>query len=240
MNQLKKAPANILFISTNGTCEARLAELLYESRANEMQVSTRATSGSIGSPEVDPAALIELAQGRGFSVVETPERLDQHALDACDAVILLGRKSGLAAFKSAFPDWKGSVDLWELPTEADSCLKAIETHVANLVVRLIMLGGKRTPIQTQPAPAASSSKTAKSAARVRVGLESKAGGKKVCIITGLPLDEDALKTLAARLKRVCGTGGTVKDGTIEIQGDKRDQLILELQKEGYQAKRSGG
>jgi len=80
-----------------------------------------------------------------------------------------------------------------------------------------------------------------SAARVRVGREvAGRGGKGVTVITGLPLAGDALEDLATRLKKLCGAGGAVKDGTVEIQGDHRDRLVAELQKLGYEAKRSGG
>lgn len=78
-------------------------------------------------------------------------------------------------------------------------------------------------------------------ARVRVGREvSGRGGKGVSIISGLPLAGAALEELATRLKRLCGAGGAVKDGVIEVQGDHRDRLVAELCKLGYDAKRSGG
>jgi translation initiation factor 1 len=78
-------------------------------------------------------------------------------------------------------------------------------------------------------------------ARVRVGRET-AGrkGKGVTVVTGLPLAGDALDELATRLKKRCGSGGTVVDGVIEIQGDHRDTVIAELEKLGYAPKRSGG
>jgi translation initiation factor 1 len=66
------------------------------------------------------------------------------------------------------------------------------------------------------------------------------GGKAVSVITGLPLDEAALAQLAAELKRRCGSGGTVREGAIEIQGEHRDTLVAELKKRGYDARRSGG
>jgi len=65
-------------------------------------------------------------------------------------------------------------------------------------------------------------------------------GSGVSVVSGLPLDETGLKLLAKDLKQACGSGGTVKDGRIEIQGDHRDLLVNELKKRGYDAKRSGG
>ena len=76
---------------------------------------------------------------------------------------------------------------------------------------------------------------------VRVGRETQGrSGKGVTVITGLPLADADLEALAKELKRRCGSGGTVKDGVIEIQGEHRDTLVAELVKRGYQAKRSGG
>jgi translation initiation factor 1 len=66
------------------------------------------------------------------------------------------------------------------------------------------------------------------------------GGKAVSVITGLPLAGEALAQLAAELKRRCGSGGTVREGTIEIQGEHRDTLVAELARRGYPARKSGG
>lgn len=60
------------------------------------------------------------------------------------------------------------------------------------------------------------------------------------MISGLPLSGADLAALATRLKKLCGAGGAVKDGRIEIQGDHRDRLVEELVRLGYEAKRSGG
>lgn len=65
-------------------------------------------------------------------------------------------------------------------------------------------------------------------------------GKGVSVITGLELDEKALQTLAAELKKKCGCGGSVKDFTIEIQGDKRELIKTLLEDKGYTVKLSGG
>jgi translation initiation factor 1 len=76
---------------------------------------------------------------------------------------------------------------------------------------------------------------------VRVGREiAGRSGKGVSVITGLPLAGTELEDLATRLKKLCGAGGSVRDGAIEVQGDHRDRLVAELQKLGYEAKRSGG
>jgi translation initiation factor 1 len=76
---------------------------------------------------------------------------------------------------------------------------------------------------------------------VRLGRETKGRkGKGVTLISGVPLDEAGLKNLARELKQLCGTGGTLKDGVIEIQGDQRDKLLPVLQRKGWTVKRSGG
>ena len=76
---------------------------------------------------------------------------------------------------------------------------------------------------------------------VRVSRETKGRkGKGVSLISGVPLGAEALAALAKDLKQRCGTGGTVKDGVIEIQGDHRDRLIGELQSLGHRVKRAGG
>lgn len=65
-------------------------------------------------------------------------------------------------------------------------------------------------------------------------------GKGVTLITGLALDTPGLKKTAKMLKQKCGSGGSVKSGIIEIQGDHRDILEQELGRLGYKVKRAGG
>lgn len=65
-------------------------------------------------------------------------------------------------------------------------------------------------------------------------------GKGVTTISGVPVDDEALKLLAKQLKQLCGTGGSVKDGVIEIQGDMREKLKAELEKRGFSVKFAGG
>ena len=76
---------------------------------------------------------------------------------------------------------------------------------------------------------------------VRVSRQTQGrAGKGVTLITGLPVGADALAALASELKRLCGSGGTVRERTIEIQGEHRDRLVAELKRRGYAAKRAGG
>ncbi len=65
-------------------------------------------------------------------------------------------------------------------------------------------------------------------------------GKGVSLISGLPLEGSSLKELAKKLKQKCGTGGTIKNGVIEIQGDHRDLLVEHLKTLGYKAVKAGG
>ena len=66
------------------------------------------------------------------------------------------------------------------------------------------------------------------------------GGKVVSVVKNLILTEEDLKTLAKKLKQECGTGGTVKDGVIEIQGEHRQRMAEVLLKLGYKVKIAGG
>ena len=76
---------------------------------------------------------------------------------------------------------------------------------------------------------------------VRVRRETKGrGGKTVTTVVGVPLPGNALRDLASELKRHCGTGGTIKDGVIEIQGDHREAIVAELSRRGFSVKRAGG
>jgi translation initiation factor 1 len=76
---------------------------------------------------------------------------------------------------------------------------------------------------------------------IRVRRESKGrGGKTVTVITGIPGGDEAVRGIARELKRRCGSGGTVKDGTIEIQGDHRHVIVADLEKQGMRVKLAGG
>ena len=76
---------------------------------------------------------------------------------------------------------------------------------------------------------------------IRIQRETKGRkGKGVTLIVGIPLAGDELKSLAKMLKQKCGTGGTIKNGVIEIQGDHRELLLGLLQDKGWKVKKAGG
>lgn len=76
---------------------------------------------------------------------------------------------------------------------------------------------------------------------VRVSRETKGrGGKVVTAVKGLALDAQALAALGRQLKAACGSGGSVKDGMIEVQGDHCDRVIAALKTQGWTVKRAGG
>ncbi len=76
---------------------------------------------------------------------------------------------------------------------------------------------------------------------VRVLRETKGrGGKAVTLVSGISLADKDLDALGKQLKAACGSGGTVKDGVIEVQGDHIDRIVAMLVAQGYKAKKSGG
>lgn len=104
--------------------------------------------------------------------------------------------------------------------------------------------GRMCPVCNRPAAQCMCRKTQavpKSDGIVRITRETKGRkGKGVTMITGVPLDNSGLKKLAKTLKVKCGSGGSVKNGVIEIQGEHRDLLENELGRLGYRVKRAGG
>lgn len=75
---------------------------------------------------------------------------------------------------------------------------------------------------------------------LRIWLERKGGGKVSTVIKGYIGKESDLADLGKQLKAACGSGGTVKDGEIQVQGDHRDKVIVWLVAKKYKAKKSGG
>ena len=105
--------------------------------------------------------------------------------------------------------------------------------------------GRMCPACGQPVAGCACRQPAKAApvgdGVVRVGRETKGRkGRGVTLVSGVPLPPEELKVLAKELKTRCGSGGTLKAGVIEIQGDHRDLLLELLRAKGWTVKRSGG
>jgi translation initiation factor 1 len=99
----------------------------------------------------------------------------------------------------------------------------------------------RRPVAACTCRGAAASAPARPDGIVRVSRETGGrGGKTVTLVRGVPLAADALAELAKSLKAACGTGGTVKDGAIELQGDHRDTVVARLEQAGWKVKRAGG
>ncbi len=154
------------------------------------------------------------AVARGFDVPPTE-------LDAATRIV------SVAEVPSQVP--ADRVEQWPTSGPLD---ETVNTFVATL------LGGGFVAV---PPPAPPPPPAAKKLGTAKVGRET-AGrkGKGVTVVWDLGLSEDELQQLATTLKTKCGTGGTAKDGRIEIQGDHRDRVVTELEKIGYKVKRAGG
>jgi translation initiation factor 1 len=105
-------------------------------------------------------------------------------------------------------------------------------------------GGRMCPACRQPM-AQCACKAAAPAPRgdgiVRVSREKQGrGGKTVTVVRGLDLDADALADYGRKLRSACGSGGTAKDGIVEVQGDHVERVIALIQADGRTVKRAGG
>jgi predicted translation initiation factor SUI1 len=189
-------------------------------RGRAAEAAFNAAAGRLGLPWVAVAAELGSAPPAN--------------LEAAAVVIALNRDEHEPLFRATFPERAAAVEFWQVAAGA-----AVEPEVTSLIARL--LGGRVVSEPPPPAPEPKSVGAAKKPATVKVSRET-AGrrGKGVTVVSELPLGEAELKELAAVLKQKCGTGGTAKDGRIEVQGDHRDRLAAELEKLGYKVKRAGG
>jgi translation initiation factor 1 len=103
--------------------------------------------------------------------------------------------------------------------------------------------GRTCPVCRQPIAACACKAPQRPAGDgvVRVSRETKGrAGKGVTLVRGVPADDAALAALGKQLKAACGSGGTVKDGVIEVQGDHVERVMSALQAQGFKVKRAGG
>jgi translation initiation factor 1 len=232
----------ILFLCTGNFY---FAEVLFVSVAKKMglpwDASSRALALKRGVNNVGPmaTAAIKALEALGVRDAERcgrlPVQVTMSKLEQADVIVALKHAEHLPLLKERYPDFAENVEFWHVD-DAPEALALIESKVMDLMARL-MGGGGEAPRQVEPEkqPVQAKPLTAK------VGRET-AGrrGKGVTTVFDVPLDEEALRELAAKLKQRCGTGGTVKDGRIEIQGDQRERIVAELEKLGFKVKRVGG
>jgi protein-tyrosine phosphatase len=248
----KRREMTVLFLCTGNYYRSRFAEALFNSVAGKMGLSWRARSRGLalerGVNNVGPMAVaaVKALEALGVRATEAVTRLPAQAaaadLETADRVIAVKRAEHLPLLQERFPAWAEKVEFWHID-DAPDALALIEREVMGLLARLLG-GGERHESQATEAPAVErpmAHEPAKKAATVKVGRET-AGrrGKGVTTVFDVPLDASGLSELAAMLKQRCGTGGTVKDGRIEIQGDQRQRVVAELEKLGYKVKRVGG
>jgi predicted translation initiation factor SUI1 len=252
----------LLFLCTGNYYRSRFAEILFNSVATRMGLPWKASSRGLalerGMNNIGPiatAVLQFLETQKLSSLQETtrfPVQVTTQDLEQADLIIALKEQEHHPLLLERFPPWETKVKFWQID-DAPDALALIENEIMELVAQLFG-GGQAYESRIPPTPkvcsqcgqpqtscACSSKKPASQKTVVRLTRETKGRrGKGVTIISDLPLDGEALQELATRLKQRCGTGGTVKDGRIEIQGDQRDRLQTELETLGYRVKRAGG
>ncbi len=242
----------VLFLCTGNYDRSRFAEILFNSVAVKMglpwQASSRGLAPERGVRNVGPmaaeavTALEALGDRAADAGARLPAQVTTDDLERADRVVALKQAEHLPLLQERFPAWAAKVEFWQVD-DTPEALALIEREVMDLVAR-ILGGSERQGIQPSEAPAPerpAAKATARKPVTLKVGRET-AGrrGKGVTTVFDMPLDDDAVRELAALLKQRCGTGGTVKDGRIEIQGDQRERIVAELEKLGYKVKRVGG
>jgi protein-tyrosine phosphatase len=248
----KRSEKTVLFLCTGNYYRSRFAEVLFNSVAGKMGLRWRASSKGLalerGVNNVGPmaASAVKALEAMGVRAGDAITRLPAQAtgddLESAAMIVALKHAEHLPLLQERFPAWAEKVEFWHVD-DAPEVLGLIEQEVMGLVARL--LGGRQRP-ECQPTEAAApASPPVKEPARKPVTLKVRretAGrrGKGVTTVFDLPLDDNSVRELAALLKQRCGTGGTVKDGRIEIQGDQRGRIVAELEKLGYKVKRVGG
>jgi protein-tyrosine phosphatase len=243
----------VLFLCTGNYYRSRFAEILFNSVAGKMSLPWKASSrglalergvNNLGPMEVSAVKALE---ARGLRAVPEYSRFPIQAtvgdFEAAHWIVALKEAEHLPLLKERFPGWAEKVEFWHVD-DGPEVLDLIEHEVMDLAARLI--GGGRKRVAHPPAIAArpfvaKQEMPRKSAPVIRLGRETKGRrGKGVTTVSDVPLDGAGLLELATKLKDRCGTGGTVRDGVIEIQGDQRERLTAVLEGMGYKVKRVGG
>jgi predicted translation initiation factor SUI1 len=250
----KRVEKCILFLCTGNYYRSRFAEVLFNSVAAKMGLTWRADSRALalerGVNNHGPMAksAVETLERMGISASAAtsrfPVQVGTDDFEKSHVIVALKHAEHLPLLQERHPTWIEKVEFWNVD-DAPGALAVIEREIMRLTARLIGGTDRPEPLE-HDAPVEETSflarkESPKTSAVVRVGRETKGRrGKGVTVVSDVPLGEAELLELAAKLKQRCGTGGTVKDGRIEIQGDQRDRLVAELERLGYRVKRAGG
>lgn len=244
----------VLFLCTGNYYRSRFAEILFNAVAERMRLPWKASSRGLalerGAGNIGPIsqyvlqALEPLGVRAAEAVARFPAQVTLSDLEGAQHIVALKHAEHLPLIQERYAAWAEKVEFWHVD-DAPGALSQIEREIMDLAARLIGGGQRREPSPLAPAPeapaAAAPRETAAARPVVRVSRETKGRrGKGVTIVSDVPLDAAGLEALAATLKQRCGTGGTVKEGRIEIQGDQRDRLVAVLEALGYRVKRVGG
>ncbi len=227
------ARKTVLFLCTGNYFRGRYAESLFNAVAEKQGLAWRATSRGLalerGVGNVGPMApsAIKRLEGQGvraiFDFARFPMSVTADDFTRAGLIVALKHAEHLPLMQERHPEWCEKLEYWHID-DALEALELIDREIQKLAVRF---GADREKPKSGPT--------------VRVGRETKGRrGKGVTLIWDVPLDEAGLQELATKLKNRCGTGGTVKDGQIEIQGDQRERITTELESLGYKVKRVGG
>jgi predicted translation initiation factor SUI1 len=247
--KVQRQPKCVLFLCTGNYYRSRFAEILFNSVAAKIGLPWWASSRGLalerGVNNVGPMAvaainaLNNMGVCAGDDCARPPAQVTAEDLEGADRIVALKQDEHLPLLQDRFPAWAEKVEFWQVD-DAPEALGHIEREVMGLVARILSGEGRQVDQTAEPVRPASI-EPVKKPVTARVGRET-AGrrGKGVTTVFDLPLDESGLRELAATLKQRCGTGGTVKDGRIEIQGDQRDRIVAELEKLGFKVKRVGG
>jgi len=242
----------VLFLCTGNYYRSRFAEILFNATVMKMGLPWKATSRGLalerGVNNVGPIAksVVETLNVRGIRSSEAftrmPVTVSLAEFEQAHRIVALKEEEHRPLLQERFPAWADKVEYWDVD-DVLGVLDLIDREVMGLIARLFSGGERIGPpeVSLPESECPSVRKVPEKPITLKVGRET-AGrkGKAVTTVFDTPLDETELQALAAKLKQKCGTGGTVKDGRIEIQGDQRDRIVAELEKLGYRVKRVGG
>ncbi len=230
----------LIFLNSEDSELASLADSHFNTESERMELSWESIPRTVSSE----------AQGSSFGIELEAE------LDAANLIVVLSKAALSSTISERCRKWNQKIECWNFNDE-NALVLILKQKINELLIRLILKGGKRTGVKKEITcvqcnkvfssctcnDKKSLDKTKSGQKKlevIRVLLERKGrGGKTVTVASGFALEQTALEELTTELKKACGSGGTLKDGQIEIQGDHRTRLMAELDKKGYRTKRVG-